>query len=291
MKKIFWIASYPRSGNTWMRAILSSLFFTKNGRFNLNLLNYITNFDNPDKYEFVRSLNSIDFKKLHELSVISKYWSEAQKRAKICGDFAFFKTQSGNVTLNKLQYTTANNVLGLIYLIRDPRDVVVSYSKYTNNSIDETIKSITSKNCITWSGLPKNNPYPILLSSWDIHYKTWKILNVPKIVIKYEDLLKDTRSLLSQIINFFINNYGFNFNYIEMVVDNILETTHFNQLHANEKRLGFKEAPYFFSKKKTPEYFFRKGTDKQWQNELSAIQIKKIESSFEPTMREFGYLK
>ena len=256
MKKIFWIASYPRSGNTWMRAILSSLFFTKDGRFNLNLLDYITNFDNPDKYEFVRSLNSIDFKRLHELSVISKYWSEAQKRAKIGGDFAFFKTHSGNVTLNKLQYTTANNVLGLIYLIRDPRDVVVSYSKYTNNSIDETIKSITSKNCITWSGLPKKNPYPILLSSWDIHYKTWKILSVPKIVIKYEDLLKNTRSILNQIINFFINNYGFNFNNIEIVVDNILETTHFNQLHKNEKRQGFKEAPYFFSKKKDARIFF-----------------------------------
>ena len=75
-----------------------------------------------------------------------------------------------------------------------------------------------------------------------------------------------------------------------MVVDNILETTHFNQLHANEKRQGFKEAPYFFSKKKTPEYFFRKGTEKQWKKELTKSQLKTIESSFESTMKELGYL-
>ena len=81
-------------------------------------------------------------------------------------------------------------------------------------------------------------------------------------------MLKDTRRVLSQIINFFINIYSFNFNNIEVVVDNILKTTHFDQLHENEKKEGFKEAPYFFSKKKTPEYFFRKGAEKQWQSEL-----------------------
>ena len=32
-KKILWIASYPKSGNTWMRAIISSLFFSNNGKF------------------------------------------------------------------------------------------------------------------------------------------------------------------------------------------------------------------------------------------------------------------
>ena len=204
MKKIFWIASYPRSGNTWMRAILSSLFFTKDGKFDEILLKHIPNFDNPNKYNFVKTLNPKEHGRLHEISIISKYWIEAQKRAKISGDFAFYKTHSGNVTLNKYKNTNANNVLGLIYLVRDPRDVVVSYSKFTNNSIDKTIKSLTSKICITWSGLPKKNPYPILLSSWDIHYKTWMLLDVPKIVIKYEELLKNTRYTLSKIIDFFI---------------------------------------------------------------------------------------
>ena len=72
------------------------------------------------------SLNVDDFNKLHKLPVISKYWLEAQRRVKVSGDFAFFKTHSGNVTLNNFKYTNTNNVLGLIYLVRDPRDIVVS---------------------------------------------------------------------------------------------------------------------------------------------------------------------
>jgi len=291
MKKIFWVASYPRSGNTWVRAILSSLFFTKDGKFNLNLLNQIVNFDNPDKYEFVRFLNLNDFYRLHELVVISKYWTEAQKRLKIGGNFTFFKTHSGNVVLNKFKYTNTNNVLGLIYLVRDPRDVVVSYSKHLNQSIDETIKSIISKVCVTQSGLPRNNPYPILLSSWDIHYKTWKMLDVPKLVIKYETLLKETRGTLNHIVSFFTQNYGFKFTDIETRIDNILETTSFNKLQENEKKQGFNEAPYFYSKKKIVEYFFRKGVVGQWEKELTGHQLKIIEDAFKPTMKELGYLK
>jgi len=291
MKKIFWVASYPKSGNTWIRAILSSLFFTKDGKFNLNLLKNIPNFDNPDKYEFVRTSNIDDFNRLHELAVISKYWIEAQKNVEVSGNFSFFKTHSGNVTLNKLQYTNALNVLGFIYIVRDPRDVVVSYSKHFNKGIDETIKSITSKICITWSGLPKNKPYPILLSSWDIHYKTWETLNVPKLVIKYETLLKETRKTLNQIVNFFTKNYSFNFYNIDERINNILDTTSFKQLQKNEKEQGFNEAPYYFhSNKSISEYFFRKGTDKQWQNELTTSQLKKIENSFGLTMKKLGYL-
>ena len=156
MKKIFWLASYPRSGNTWMRAILSGLFFSESGKFDFNLLNYIKHFENPEKYGFVKKLNEDDFHKLNELAVIAKYWLEAQNRIKTNEDFAFFKTHSGNVTLNKHKYTDEKNVLGLIYVVRDPRDVVVSYAKHFNISFDESIRSITSKNLINWTGYPKN---------------------------------------------------------------------------------------------------------------------------------------
>ena len=291
MKKIFWIASYPRSGNTWIRAILSSLFFGDKGRFNFDLLNYIKHFENPGKYEFVRSLNIEDYHRLDELSIIAKYWLEAQRRIKTSNDFAFFKTHSGNVTLNKFKYTSADNVLGLIYLVRDPRDVVVSYSKYLNKSIDNIINTITDINAVAYSGLQGKKLYPFLLSGWDIHYRSWQALDVPKLVIKYETLLKETRGTLNQIVDFFVQNYSYEFKDIEMKIDNILKTTNFKSFRANEKQRGFNEASYFFSKEKFTEYFFRKGTDKQWKKELTSDQLKKIESAFKTTMKELGYLK
>ena len=291
MKKIFWVTSFPKSGNTWVRAILSSLFFSEDGNFSLSLLKKIINFDIPDNYQFVRSFNVDDFNKLNQLHFISKYWLEAQRRVKVSGDFSFFKTHSGNVTLNNFKYTNTDNVLGFIYIVRDPRDVVVSYSKHFSSSIDESIQSIANKNLITWTGHPKDKFYPVLMSSWDIHYKSWKILKVPKLIIKYETLLNETRKTLNQMIDFFSQNYGFNFKNTEMKIDNILETTSFKNLHSIEKKQGFIEAPYFHSKKKTAEYFFRKGTNGQWKEELTSAQVKKIEHLFEPTMRELSYLK
>ena len=54
---IFWIASYPKSGNTWLRALLSSYFYSEDGIFNQELLKYITQF--PERRHFV-DFNSKD---------------------------------------------------------------------------------------------------------------------------------------------------------------------------------------------------------------------------------------
>ena len=95
---------------------------------------------------------------------------------------------------------------------------------------------------------------------------------------------------LNQIVAFFVQIYSYEFKDIEMKIDNILKTTNFKSFRANEKQRGFNEASYFFSKEKFTEYFFRKGTEKQWKKELTKTQLKTIEGSFESTMKELGYL-
>ena len=60
-KKIFWLASYPKSGNTWIRAILSSIFFTPDGIFNFKLLKNITAFDSGINYEFLKNFLTLLF--------------------------------------------------------------------------------------------------------------------------------------------------------------------------------------------------------------------------------------
>ena len=96
-KKIFWIASYPKSGNTWVRAIISSLFFSRHGIFYFDLLKYILDFDIRERYEFVKSIDINDFKNLSNLNIISKYRIQAQHLANVGGDFAFYKTHSANI--------------------------------------------------------------------------------------------------------------------------------------------------------------------------------------------------
>lgn len=278
-KKIFWVASYPKSGNTWMRAVLSSLFFSNEGKFNFDLLNLIVNFETLKRFEFVKSINSDDFRKLNDLKIISKYWTEAQKKIDLGKkDFTFFKTHSANMRLYDYEFTNSHNTFGLIYLVRDPRDVAISYSKHLGKNLDQIIEIMTTKGALTFT----KSSYPIVISRWDEHYVSWKRLNVPKLIVKYEALLNDTRHVLNEIINFFSQNYGIRFNNSEIKIANIIKSTSFDKLQQDEKKHGFKEA------KKSN--FFREGQALQWKNKLNNLQLNKIENSFETIMTELDYL-
>ena len=78
-KKIFWIASYPKSGNTLFRAILSSLFFTNDGIFSFELFKTVKYFETAKRLLFIKEENPNDFNNLN-LQTISKYWLEMQSQ-------------------------------------------------------------------------------------------------------------------------------------------------------------------------------------------------------------------
>ena len=195
-KKIFWIASYPKSGNTWIRAIIASLFFSNDGVFKFELFKNIPNFERKENYQFVESLNKKDYKNLGNLKIITKYRLEAQKRVNInYGNVAFFKTHSANISINNLPYTNEETTLGLIYIVRDPRDIVISYKHHKNSTFDKIIDLMLNETTI----YNPNNPQ--VLSSWNHHYNSWFNLKVPKLIIRYEDLLNNTESSVRSIIN------------------------------------------------------------------------------------------
>ena len=148
-KKIFWIASYPKSGNTWIRAIIASLFFSDNGVFKFELFKNIPNFERKENYQFVESINKNDYKNLSNLKIITKYRLEAQKRVNInYGNVAFFKTHSSNISIDNLPYTNEETALGLIYIVRDPRDIAVSYSHHKSANIDAVINLMLDESVI-----------------------------------------------------------------------------------------------------------------------------------------------
>ena len=122
------------------------------------------------------------------------------------------------------------------------------------------------------------------MSSWDRHYESWKLLNVPKIIIKYEDLITNPIESIKILIDFLYKSYSFKFDDLEKRLTNILETTNFNYLQDLEKKNGFVESSKYSK-------FFRKGKLSQWKEELNYQQIKKIQTSFEKTMIELKYLQ
>ena len=289
-KKVFWVASYPKSGNTLFRAILSSLFFTNDGIFSFKLFDTIKTFEKATRLLFLKEKNPEDFKKLDNLEIISKYWLEMQtnKRLQIKESFTFLKTHSALLNLHGNNFTNSSFSRGLIYLIRDPRDIVLSWSKHANINIDDAIKFLINKDSYIYYNdaekLGIENLIPrALIASWNIHVKSWDFLKVPKMMIRYEDMIENKTNVILNVINFFEKNYGFAFNNIEEKIDNIILSTNFDKMRDFEEKEGFVEAPKHSK-------FFRVGKKNQWKEKLSLDQIKLIEENFKDEMAKFNYL-
>ncbi len=284
MDKILWIASYPKSGNTLVRAIISSLIYSKDGIFDFSILENLKQFDIDFYFEFIKEINQEDYKNLNRLEVVSKYWALAQKRSFKKENRYIFKTHAANLMFKNLKYTDENRSLGLIYIIRDPRDVAVSYSKFRRESIDSTIDLIKNKNAVIYNS---HNEIIVPLSSWDVHIKSWSLLKVPSYIVRYEDIINNREKFIIELINFLQNKLKLNIKVNEKKISNILKTTSFNQLQKNESQKGY----YAFNHIKDKEWkFFRKGVAGQWKNDLSSEQISEINNSFNNTMNKFGYI-
>ena len=279
MKKILWIASYPKSGNTYMRALLSSLFYTNSGEFNFDILQRIKQFDSNKYYQFVQKINQYDYSNLIDIKVVSKYWELAQKKFNEVGDDFIFKTHAANLMWKNYKYTDENRTLGVIYLVRDPRDIAVSYAHHFDQDIDTIINQMVRIDAITQN---PGKTIGIPLSSWNVHIKSWEMLNVPKFFIRYEDLIKEPKKIFSDIVAFLKNDLKINFDISKQKFDAIIKNTKFKALKKMEKEEGFPEQI-------PTRTFFRKGIYEAGK-ELGDIRVNRIITSFENAMKKFNYI-
>jgi len=291
-KHIFWLASYPKSGNTLLRAILSSLFFTENGVFNFKLLESITIFEDTYFVSKMKKLIGNDLSKIKSPKFFYKYLLKIQEKENLGfkEDFKFFKTHSGNFSINDYFFTSEENTRGIIYIIRDPRDVCISWANHASKTYDESIEFMTNDLAsLLWiEGENKifdseNRPLSFL-SRWDKHVTSWTSnnWNCPLLVLKFEDLVYKKEETIKSIANFFIDRFGFKFNNLDNKIVNILETTSFQKFKKTELKDGFVEAD-------AGRQFFKSGTKNQWKNKLSKEQIIKIEDKFKKIMNKFNY--
>ena len=180
---IIWIASYPKSGNTWVRSLLSAYFFTEDGEFNFNLLENIKKFPSED---FISE-------KLRDPLEITKYWRPTQEEILKGKKIKFLKTHNCLMQLNNNKFTTTKHTLGVIYIIRDPRNVLTSFKNHMDITYKDALKIMCKEDTVIFDELTKNYNASQFVSSWSKNYKTW-LQNNPfkKHLVKYEDLEKNS---------------------------------------------------------------------------------------------------
>ena len=138
MNKIIWIASYPKSGNTWLRYFLGNYYFNNKDNFQPEIIKNIKKF-HLDKELIKSNFHNQDF--IKNPYNVSKYWIESQQKLEIKqGNVVFLKTHNALINIENNEFTNSDLTLAIIYIIRDPRDVVVSHSKYRHLDYDKTIE-------------------------------------------------------------------------------------------------------------------------------------------------------
>ena len=279
---IIWLASYPKSGNTWLRSIVSSLLYSKSGNFDFELLKNIRQF--PEKQFFKDIIN--DFSNFNE---IKRNWITAQEKINLSQNVRIFKTHQGKYTLGEHNFTNDKNTLAVIYIIRDPRNLVKSISHHFDFTLDKACKFLLSPEVI---GNGKDfeeqqDGMYNLLGKWNDHYRSWTRDKNNLLIIKYEDLIVNPGIELIKIIEFLKNYLNFKTN--EEKNHKILETTSFRKLSKMEDQGLFKENVLNKKDKKKVKFFYL-GSKNTWQDNLDKDIVNKLEKSFITEMKELSYL-
>ena len=277
---IIWIASYPKSGNTLLRSLLASYFFSNDGNFEFSDLNHIKQFPATENF---RKLG-ID---LFNENEVFQNFIEAQKLInKENKKIKFIKTHSSLCKINNCNFTDLKNTLGAIYIVRDPRNVVTSFAHHYNLNIEQATDTLIDK--FRWL-VKTEKMYKTFLGSWNVNYNSWKQLNKRFMLVKYEDLVNKKKTTLIKIFKFIqtLNNEELKIDMVKL--NKVIKSTEFYKVKANKKKKTFIESSVDSDtgKRKT---FFNLGPKNDWKKILDDKSRKKIETSFKKEMSELGYL-
>jgi len=276
MGNLLWIASYPKSGNTWIRIFIENYLRNTQQPVDVNILHRASTAE-ASAYRYQKyvqqGLQTTDLT-IEEICAIRPLVH--QDIARQANGSVFIKTHNylGEFRGHPLHNSSVTS--GAIYIVRNPLDVTISMSNYFNYSIDETIDYMTEE----MTGTP-NEPenVPQIITSWSLHVKSWTQEHDPScLVLRYEDLLTNSRKSFRKIESFL--KLKKDPSRLKMAIRN----SSFEKLKVQEIENGFIE------KHENTNLFFRQGKKNQWQKNLTNLQIQKIVDCHGTQMARFKYL-
>ncbi|WP_448192476.1 sulfotransferase domain-containing protein [Azospirillum sp. sgz301742] len=268
-----WLASYPKSGNTWMRALLSNLIGGADQPEDIN--------DLALRDGIASGRGIFEEQTLVDSHLLTEGEAEAL-RPSVLDAYAVSRSGGALVKVHDA-YThllDGTPLLGragraALYLVRDPRDVAVSFAFHLSVSLDEAIDLMNNPTGSLWA---TNVQFRQLLTDWSGHVCGWlDQTDLPVHLIRYEDLWADTPGEFCRALDFL------GIRYEEEAAVRAVRHADFAELQRQERRAGFRE------RAKGQTIFFRQGQVGDWRRHLSAAQVRTIETAHAAVMARLGY--
>lgn len=270
LPKINWLASYPKSGNTWVRCLIYAYTY---GFLDINSMGVLINSDlNPGAWFAAAPLPWGELNEHEKLmcryTALMIMITTSVNRNKL-----ILKTHCGNYRIDSVDLIPERLTNTAVYVVRDPRDVAISYAKHVGISIDETIEKMTISNlCLDFNNTGIVQP----AGSWKNNVLSWySDTKFKKVIVRYEDLITDTEKEFKRILELYFPDID------NERVKNAVELCTFDKLKKQEEDVGFLE-----STENTK--FFTVGKS-NWEEILTKDQISKIEEEQHEGMEKAGY--
>ncbi|MFH0757926.1 MAG: sulfotransferase domain-containing protein [Bacteroidota bacterium] len=277
-KNIIWIASYPKSGNTWFRVFLSNVLSQNTEPISINDIINTPIASSRELFDYYSGVSSSDL----TLDEINRLRPRVYQQLSDSSTKSIFIKVHDAWGFNKdeLPIFPPEITKGVIYIVRNPFDICISASYHNSISIEQSVKNINNSNYkLGHNEFKLNKQITHVIQNWSEHIVSWlDTSNLPVHVLKYEDLLDDPLKHFSQSLEFL--QIDCEKNKIEIAIKN----SSFKILQDMEYENGFKERPIY------AKMFFRAGKTNIGRDMLEQRQITQLTDNHKKMMQRFNYL-
>jgi hypothetical protein len=273
MGGIIWLASYPKSGNTWLRAFLHNLLRDPDQPADINNLDQFCLGDSQAKwYSHVANGRKPMDMPPEEVAPLRPLVHQAFTSAH--PDSVFAKTHNIMAEAHGVPLVTMAYTVGAIYIVRNPLDMVISLADHFGLSLDGAIAMLADANAGTPSNA--NNAFEFY-GTWSQHVASWTARQSDAMMwLRYEDMEAEPRRIFRETAKFL------DLDPPDARLNKAIQFSSFEVLRAQEVKAGFRE------RSSHSERFFRSGKSGQWHGVLSKAQVDAVVAAHHEQMERFG---